>query len=619
MKKLVRSENREQAGLSRSMLWVCVPVVLLMVLSYYGEQFEKPNAVELAGQDHFQVMGVSKTATAKELKKKFHQLARKWHPDKNPNCEDCKARMQSITKAYEVLSDPQEKAAFVANTQRFPPIDSETQDIDEDFYYSTVLQSEEPWLIEVYADWDYLSSKTRATWERAATSFEGAVQMGRVDYSRNRIFADAIMQGGTGLPYIFAVFRNHTAELASTPGNIPTRASLGATVVDAISYTVPLNEPSDVMSSSCASRRTRITLVANHKSTAKFYLHTLKPRFEQDCYLFALEPSDPRAQNLVEDGFKAPFLLVQQPCSGATKVVKGPFTNPKALHSKLQQHCYPASIPVPLTRNNAKVLCASGCAGTADADSAVLRAALSGMGEEMNTMYANPKEQPELIKLLSTPTTAFGLWDSDGETRVAVHDSSEPLEDFLKSVTDGSANFKPLVLAGQALDPETTFSRVARRLTKLASSTNVLVVMILVMVLAVLWVVLSMIQSRKVGRFPVSFFRNILTHWHKVHEQALYEQTPLRSKKKGSHPVPEQVREVFGCFLEDEQETSMSVADLVRMAKLCKVAIDHETAEEMIERAGGTQGKLGVSEFNAVVETQVEESESDEEDDGDDY
>lgn len=37
------------------------------------------------------------------------------------------------------------------------------------------------------------------------------MNMGRIDLSRNRIFADNIMNGAAGLPYIFAVFRNHTA------------------------------------------------------------------------------------------------------------------------------------------------------------------------------------------------------------------------------------------------------------------------------------------------------------------------------------------------------------------------------------------------------------------------
>eukprot|EP00656_Telonema_subtile_P001667 TRINITY_DN10728_c0_g1_i1.p1 TRINITY_DN10728_c0_g1~~TRINITY_DN10728_c0_g1_i1.p1 ORF type:complete len:618 (+),score=126.72 TRINITY_DN10728_c0_g1_i1:3-1856(+) len=617
MKKLVQSDNRDSAGLGRSMLWVCVPVILLMVLSYYGEQFEKPNAIELAGQDHFQVMGVAKTVTAKDLKKKFHALARKWHPDKNPGCEDCKARMQSITKAYEVLSDPQEKAAFLANTQKFASIDSETQDIDEEFYYETVLQSEDPWLVQVYADWSYGSAKTQPIWERAATSFEGAVHMGRIDFSRNRIFADKIMHGGTGLPYVFAVFRNSTAELLSAPGVLPTRASLGATVVDAVSQSVPLNEPNE--DQSCDSRRVRITLVANQKSTAKFYLHTLKHKFEQDCHLFAMEPSHPRAQNLVEPGFNAPYLLVEQPCSGGSAVIKGPFPNPKALHATLAQHCSPKAIPTSLSASNSRMLCATGCVGTADPDSAALRAWLAQSKEDINSVYANPKEQPELAKFLPTSTTVFGLIDADGETRVSVHDGSESLEDFVKSVADGSGEFKPIRLQGHVLDAETTSSRLRKKLIKFLSSPNVMVVMILVGLLVFLWAVLTAAQSQKIGRFPVKFMRNILTHWIKVYENT---PPPAKGKKKkvpNARPVPDQVQEVYDAFLEGDED-SLTVASLVRMAKRCKVAIDEELGADMLEAAGESEGSLGVSAFNAIVETEIEESESDEADCcGDDY
>lgn len=136
------------------------------------------------------MLGVPKTATDRELKKAYRQLALKWHPDKNPGCTDCKSRIQSITKAYEVslhdpdqisggtymqvqvLSDPAAKAAFVADRQKFTPIDSETQAIDEDMYYGTVLQSDEPWLVQVYADWSYESSLSQPVWEHTAHTFE---------------------------------------------------------------------------------------------------------------------------------------------------------------------------------------------------------------------------------------------------------------------------------------------------------------------------------------------------------------------------------------------------------------------------------------------------------------
>jgi preprotein translocase subunit Sec63 len=50
----------------------------------------KQSALKLEGQDHYRVLDVSKQATAKDVKKAYRKLALKWHPDKNPNCAECK-------------------------------------------------------------------------------------------------------------------------------------------------------------------------------------------------------------------------------------------------------------------------------------------------------------------------------------------------------------------------------------------------------------------------------------------------------------------------------------------------------------------------------------------------
>lgn len=63
-------------------------------------------------RDFYEVLGVSKNATAEEIKKAYRQKARKYHPDVNrddPNAED---KFKEINDAYEVLSDSEKKAAY---------------------------------------------------------------------------------------------------------------------------------------------------------------------------------------------------------------------------------------------------------------------------------------------------------------------------------------------------------------------------------------------------------------------------------------------------------------------------------------------------------------------------
>jgi len=63
--------------------------------------------------DHYKVLGVSRSASARDIKRKYHELARKWHPDKNPDDKDeAEAMFKKIARAHEVLSDADTRARY---------------------------------------------------------------------------------------------------------------------------------------------------------------------------------------------------------------------------------------------------------------------------------------------------------------------------------------------------------------------------------------------------------------------------------------------------------------------------------------------------------------------------
>lgn len=57
--------------------------------------------------DYYKILGIEKTTTEKDIKNAYIKLARKYHPDLNPNDKDEKSHFQQINEANEVLSDPQ--------------------------------------------------------------------------------------------------------------------------------------------------------------------------------------------------------------------------------------------------------------------------------------------------------------------------------------------------------------------------------------------------------------------------------------------------------------------------------------------------------------------------------
>ena len=62
--------------------------------------------------DYYKILGINKTATAKEIKNAYRKLARKLHPDLNPNDKDAKRNFQQINEANEVLSDPEKRRKY---------------------------------------------------------------------------------------------------------------------------------------------------------------------------------------------------------------------------------------------------------------------------------------------------------------------------------------------------------------------------------------------------------------------------------------------------------------------------------------------------------------------------
>ncbi len=66
----------------------------------------------MAKRDYYEVLGVEKSASADEVKKAYRKMAVKFHPDKNPGDKTAEEQFKELGEAYEVLSEPQKRAAY---------------------------------------------------------------------------------------------------------------------------------------------------------------------------------------------------------------------------------------------------------------------------------------------------------------------------------------------------------------------------------------------------------------------------------------------------------------------------------------------------------------------------
>lgn len=63
-------------------------------------------------QDYYNILNVTKSASADEIKKSYRKLAIKWHPDKNQGDPKAEEQFKKISEAYDVLSDANKKAQY---------------------------------------------------------------------------------------------------------------------------------------------------------------------------------------------------------------------------------------------------------------------------------------------------------------------------------------------------------------------------------------------------------------------------------------------------------------------------------------------------------------------------
>jgi molecular chaperone DnaJ len=67
-----------------------------------------------APRDFYEVLGVSRKASQDEIKRAYRELARKWHPDRNPDDPAAEERFKEIQQAYDALSDPEKRKQYDA-------------------------------------------------------------------------------------------------------------------------------------------------------------------------------------------------------------------------------------------------------------------------------------------------------------------------------------------------------------------------------------------------------------------------------------------------------------------------------------------------------------------------
>lgn len=95
-------------------------------------------------KSHYETLGVQRSSSPGEVKKAYRKLTLEWHPDKHGGSSAAEEKFKLITLAYEVLKDPQKKAAydrgFNTNSGRFDPTNIDPSLLDPEEFMKVFSQ-----------------------------------------------------------------------------------------------------------------------------------------------------------------------------------------------------------------------------------------------------------------------------------------------------------------------------------------------------------------------------------------------------------------------------------------------------------------------------------------------
>ena len=66
----------------------------------------------MAERDHYRVLGVDRSAAHDDIRKAYHKLARKYHPDINPGNKEAESKFKEISAAHDILGDPDKRKLY---------------------------------------------------------------------------------------------------------------------------------------------------------------------------------------------------------------------------------------------------------------------------------------------------------------------------------------------------------------------------------------------------------------------------------------------------------------------------------------------------------------------------
>eukprot|EP00931_Biecheleriopsis_adriatica_P009211 TRINITY_DN110293_c0_g1_i1.p1 TRINITY_DN110293_c0_g1~~TRINITY_DN110293_c0_g1_i1.p1 ORF type:complete len:701 (+),score=143.77 TRINITY_DN110293_c0_g1_i1:23-2125(+) len=172
-----------------------VPVGLLAIfiftcaLTIGGENVDRYGEMPReAAEDHYGVMGVARDADTADIKRAYKTLAKRWHPDRNPDCSSCQETFSKIAVAYETLSDETSRAVYdesggVASSELKSP---KSVPLTRENFDELVTFSNDVWIVQVFRPDNGQCATFHPFWENQIQKYGHLVRFGRIDMTNDQ-------------------------------------------------------------------------------------------------------------------------------------------------------------------------------------------------------------------------------------------------------------------------------------------------------------------------------------------------------------------------------------------------------------------------------------------------
>lgn len=183
--------------------FVAVLAIMCIYFQYKYDKMRRTQGNSDDGQiDYYGVLGVESNADLATIRKKYKELTKIWHPDKNPGCKSCHEKFREISKAHEILTDEAKKGDFDSQGSK-GMFNSKPTILNERNYHHHVEESNDFWIILIYENTrgNQHNKYMAEVWDEVSSKYNNIVKFGVIDVLQNENLLHF-------LPYKFQYYPN---------------------------------------------------------------------------------------------------------------------------------------------------------------------------------------------------------------------------------------------------------------------------------------------------------------------------------------------------------------------------------------------------------------------------